>query len=60
MILIFSYNNLGTGKIADGEEHACSVHLPFAGITLFRFYGCNLSPYTYCIKAPREKVTIFE
>jgi hypothetical protein len=19
------------------------VHLPFAGITLFRFYGCNLS-----------------
>jgi len=34
---------LGTGKIADGEEHACGVHLPFAGITLFRFYGCNLS-----------------
>jgi hypothetical protein len=47
MILIFSYNNLGTGKIADGEEHACGVHLPFAGITLFRFYGFDLSLYTF-------------
>jgi hypothetical protein len=29
------------------------VHLPFAGITLFRFYGCNLS-LRYNQEAPRE------
>lgn len=32
---------MGTGKIASGDGQF--VHLPFAGITLFRFNGCNLS-----------------
>ena len=30
------------------------AHLPFAGITLFRFNGCNLSLYATCGKAPRD------
>jgi len=34
---------LETGEIATGDGHF-EVHLPFAGITLFRFDGCNLSP----------------
>jgi hypothetical protein len=33
------------------------VHLPFAGIILFRFNGCDLSLTVYC-EAPREMLDV--
>jgi hypothetical protein len=46
---------LGTEKCT--QERAVKyriLHLPFAGIILFRFYGFNLSLDFY-VKAPRER-----
>jgi hypothetical protein len=37
---------MGNREMLRGEQvqnNALSVRLPFAGITLFRFYGCDLS-----------------
>jgi len=42
---------LGTGTCS-WRGYKESVHLPFAGITLFRFYGFDLS--LYGIKHPEE------
>lgn len=41
---------MGTRNNAIGRAAVSEAHLPFAGITLFRFNGCNLS--LACAKHP--------
>jgi hypothetical protein len=43
---------MGTRNNAIGCAAVSEAHLPFAGITLFRFNGCNLSLLFW--KAPRD------
>jgi hypothetical protein len=57
--VFYSIINLGTGKIANGDGHF-EVHLPFAGITLFRFDGCNLSLQIFYGSTPGKSVRYFE
>jgi len=46
---------LGTGKCRQERAIKNVWHLPFAGITLFRFYGFNLSLKQYCSQHPGEE-----
>ena len=45
---------MGTRNNAIGCVAVCEAHLPFAGITLFRFNGCDLSLPEIFGKAPRD------
>ena len=45
---------MGTRNNAGECAAVNKAHLPFAGITLFRFNGCNLSLSVNCGKAPRD------
>jgi hypothetical protein len=47
---------MGTGEIANGKYRYCrNVHLPFAGITLFRFNGYYLSLLRTCERKHPEE-----